>query len=192
LPFTIFGKSSLIKPNCPDGERKLKINKYNLFSYYRWFKEEHKAWKSWTCNFLKHLHHFCISDDQGFSFLVHNTIKLCQEEDFNILNINWVKCNNLDISLFSALFVRKIVAVMTSYDMVFKTVGEEKRDLFLIFLSHGVVKYISIGHYRSLSSAFAILLTLVTQIFIELWADKKQISDSTLKIACHCVVLSVF
>jgi hypothetical protein len=23
-------------------------------------------------NFLKHLHHFCISDDQGFSFLVHN------------------------------------------------------------------------------------------------------------------------
>jgi hypothetical protein len=35
-------------------------------------------------NFLKHLHHFCISDDQGFSFLVHNTIKLCQEEDFNI------------------------------------------------------------------------------------------------------------
>ena len=27
LPFTIFGKSSLIKPNCPDGERKLKINK---------------------------------------------------------------------------------------------------------------------------------------------------------------------
>ena len=33
--FTIFGKSSLIKPNCPDGERKLKINKYNFFSYYR-------------------------------------------------------------------------------------------------------------------------------------------------------------
>jgi hypothetical protein len=31
-------------------------------------------------NFLKHLHHFCISDDQGFSFLVHNTIKLCQEQ----------------------------------------------------------------------------------------------------------------
>jgi hypothetical protein len=29
LPFTIFGKSSLIKPNCPDGERKLKINKKN-------------------------------------------------------------------------------------------------------------------------------------------------------------------
>jgi hypothetical protein len=27
-------------------------------------------------NFLKHLHHFCISDDQGFSFLVHDTIKL--------------------------------------------------------------------------------------------------------------------
>ena len=27
LPFTIFGKSSLMKPNCPDGERKLKINK---------------------------------------------------------------------------------------------------------------------------------------------------------------------
>jgi hypothetical protein len=22
----------------------------------------------------------CISDDQGFSFLVHNTIKLCQEQ----------------------------------------------------------------------------------------------------------------
>jgi hypothetical protein len=50
----------------------------------------------WNIVFLKHLHHFCISDDQGFSFLVHNTIKLCQEEDFNILNINWVKCNNLD------------------------------------------------------------------------------------------------
>jgi hypothetical protein len=31
-------------------------------------------------NFLKHLHHFCILDDQGFSFLVHNTIKLCQEQ----------------------------------------------------------------------------------------------------------------
>jgi hypothetical protein len=29
LPFTILGKSSLIKPNCPDGERKLKI-KQNL------------------------------------------------------------------------------------------------------------------------------------------------------------------
>jgi hypothetical protein len=27
-------------------------------------------------NFLKHLHHFCISDDQGFSFLVHSTIKV--------------------------------------------------------------------------------------------------------------------
>jgi hypothetical protein len=31
-------------------------------------------------NFLKHLHHLCILDDQGFSFLVHNTIKLCQEQ----------------------------------------------------------------------------------------------------------------
>ena len=50
LPFTIFGKSSLIKPNCPDGESKLKINKYNFFSYYRWFKEEQEAWKSWTCS----------------------------------------------------------------------------------------------------------------------------------------------
>jgi hypothetical protein len=39
-------------------------------------------------NFLKHLHHFCISDDQGFSFLVHSTIKVCQEEDFSILNIH--------------------------------------------------------------------------------------------------------
>ena len=51
---------------------------------------------------------------------------------------------------------------------------------FFIFLSHCVVKYISIGHYRSFPSAFAILLTLVTQIFIEIWANRKQISDSTL------------
>jgi hypothetical protein len=36
-------------------------------------------------NFLKHLHHFCISDDQGFSFLVHSTIKLCQEHAAQIL-----------------------------------------------------------------------------------------------------------
>ena len=35
FPFTTFCKSSLIKPNCPNGERKLKINKYNFFSYYR-------------------------------------------------------------------------------------------------------------------------------------------------------------
>ena len=44
LLFTTFGISSLIKPNCPDGEEKFKIKKYNFFSYYRWFKEEQKAW----------------------------------------------------------------------------------------------------------------------------------------------------
>ena len=37
-----------------------------------------------------------------------------------------------------------------------------------------------IGHYRSFPSASAILFTLVTEKFMELWTDQKQTGDSAL------------
>jgi len=53
-------------------------------------------------------------------------------------------------------------------------------NLFPILIINLISGLLSIGHYCSFPSAFAILFTLVTQKFMELWTDQKQTGDKAL------------